>query len=139
MTRGWGEKVSHAFSPFVALFRGLSPWRTVHFPELTGGRPWNSGHVSRPLWDSDLPSVLSCSCPAFGGLPSCSYPCVKRASPRPFRGCSFFSWKSHLTVTASRGSSCPPVMPVPSPAPLYYVLISLFYCLSSTYHYLKLS
>ena len=59
MTRGWGEKVSRAFSPFVALFRGLSPWRTVHLPGLSGGWPWNSGHVSWPLWDSDLTFVLS--------------------------------------------------------------------------------
>ena len=100
---------------------------------------WTLRGLALELWTRLLASLglrpdvcsLSCSRPAFApGLPSCSFLCMKRASPRPFRGCSFFSWKPHLTVTASRGSSCPPSnahpIPCPSlPCPYLPVLLSL--------------
>ena len=43
------------------------------------------------------------------------------------------------TATPSRRLSCPPSKPTQSPSPTPLCPISLFHCLSSAYHYLKLS
>lgn len=130
----WGEKVGHMSSPFVAS-SGDCPLGELSISWAFQGPALELG--TRLVASLGFTSLLSTPGFSDSGLPPSASLCLKSASPRPLCGCCFSPPRSQPIVTASREPFCPDSSTRPTPTTMPDP-VTMFHCLSSTYHYLKL-